>query len=63
MKVIPIIALQAAPTEGCGEDSGDVPKMQLPLTRRGLLRGSGLLLGTLVAGALTCLGGGTQDLE
>ena len=61
MKVIPIIpstsmASMAAPTASCNEDSGDVPKLDLPLTRRSLLRGSGVLLGTLAAGsALTAL--------
>jgi hypothetical protein len=58
MKVIPIIpsASMAAPAASCNEDSGDVPKLDLPLTRRSLLRGSGVLLGTLAAGsALTAL--------
>ena len=55
MKVIPIIAVQDALAEGCGEDSGEVPRMQLPLTRRSLLRGSGLLLGTLAAGSTLAL--------
>lgn len=54
MKVIPIIshASQAAATGSCNEESGDVPKLDLPLTRRSLLRGSGLLLGTLAAGGV-----------
>lgn len=55
MNVIPIIALQQAVAEGCGEDSGEVPKLNLPLTRRSLLRGSGLLLGTLAAGSTLAL--------
>ena len=55
MKVIPIIAVQTALAEGCGEDTGEVPKMNLPLTRRSLLRGSGLLLGTLAAGSTLAL--------
>jgi hypothetical protein len=58
MKVIPIIpsASMAALEASCHEDSGDVPKLDLPLTRRSLLRGSGVLLGTLAAGsALTAL--------
>ncbi|NMM08132.1 MAG: tat (twin-arginine translocation) pathway signal sequence [Polaromonas sp.] len=38
--------------DSCGEDSGEVPKLKLPLTRRSLLRGSGLLLGTLAAGGV-----------
>ena len=54
MKVIPIIphASQAAAAGSCNEESGDVPKLDLPLTRRSLLRGSGLLLGTLAAGGV-----------
>lgn len=55
MKVIPIMAVQTALAEGCGEDSGEVPRMNLPLTRRSLLRGSGLLLGTLAAGSTLAL--------
>lgn len=55
MNVMPIIALQQAVAEGCGEDSGEVPKLKLPLTRRSLLRGSGLLLGTLAAGSTLAL--------
>jgi hypothetical protein len=56
MKVITIRSLQSAAASDCGEDSGEVPKLDLPLTRRSLLRGSGLLLGTLAAGGtLTAL--------
>jgi hypothetical protein len=55
MKVIPI-SLQSPVTQGagdnCGEASGEVPRIKLPLTRRSLLRGSGLLLGTLAAGSV-----------
>ncbi len=52
MKVIPITDLGKTAASGCGEDSGEVPKLDLPLTRRSLLRGSGLLLGTLAAGGV-----------
>ena len=52
MKVIPITSLSHAVADSCGEDSGEVPKLKLPLTRRSLLRGSGLLLGTLAAGGV-----------
>ena len=56
MRVITISSISPAATDGCGEDSGEVPKLDLPLTRRSLLRGSGLLLGTLaVGGVLTAL--------
>jgi hypothetical protein len=51
MKVIPIQSMRQEPqTAGCGEESGEVRKLDLPLTRRDLLRGSGVLMGTLVAG-------------
>ena len=52
MKVIPITSLSHAVADSCGDDSGEVPKLKLPLTRRSLLRGSGLLLGTLAAGGV-----------
>lgn len=51
MKVIPIIG--GAPTTGaCSEDSGAVPRLDLPLTRREFLQGSGVLTGTLAAGSV-----------
>jgi len=51
MKVIPIIG--AAPTaSACIEESGEVPHLDLPLTRREFLQGSGVLTGTLVAGSV-----------
>ena len=52
MKVIPIIPQAAAADDSCAEGTGEVPKLDLPLTRRSLLRGSGLLLGTLAAGGV-----------
>jgi hypothetical protein len=58
MKVIPITLLDPANSAGpgaadsCGEGTGEVPRQNLPLTRRSLLRGSGLLLGTLAAGSV-----------
>ena len=52
MKIIPISQVHPHASDGCGEDSGEVPKLDLPLTRRSLLRGSGLLLGTLAAGGV-----------
>ncbi|WP_296907531.1 tat (twin-arginine translocation) pathway signal sequence [Polaromonas sp.] len=55
MKVIPITRIDHTETDSCGEDSGEVPKLALPLTRRSLLRGSGLLLGTLAAGSTLSL--------
>ena len=55
MKVIPITRIDPAEADNCGEGSGEVPKLALPLTRRSLLRGSGLLLGTLAAGSTLSL--------
>ena len=52
MRVIPIHSMATASAESCGEGSGEVPKLDLPLTRRSLLRGSGVLLGTLAAGGV-----------
>jgi hypothetical protein len=52
MKIIPISSITPVAADSCGEDSGEVPKLDLPLTRRSLLRGSGLLLGTLTAGGV-----------
>ena len=51
MKVVPIIG--GAPTTGaCSEGSGTVPRLDLPLTRREFLQGSGVLTGTLAAGSV-----------
>jgi hypothetical protein len=52
MKMIPIIA---AADSGCNEQPGDVPKLDLPLTRRHLLRGSGVLMGSLAVGSSLAL--------
>lgn len=52
MKTIPIHVMNPSAVDSCGEDSGEVPKMNLPLTRRSLLRGSGVLMGTLAAGTV-----------
>jgi hypothetical protein len=48
VKVIPI-AIMSAPESTCegDEPSGQVPKLDLPLTRRQLLKGSGILIGVL----------------
>ncbi len=51
MKVIAIIG--AAPTSSaCTEESGEVPRLDLPLTRREFLQGSGVLTGTLAVGSV-----------
>jgi hypothetical protein len=46
MKTIPIFSASA-----CEEPSGDVPKLNLPLTRREFLKGTGILFGTIAAGS------------
>ena len=51
MRVIPIAATRAEATE-CGDESGEVRKVDLPLARREFLKGSGLLFGTLATGTL-----------
>jgi hypothetical protein len=54
MRVIPIAAplRAAADTSGCDEDSGHVPKLDLPLARREFLKGSGILIGTIATGSV-----------
>ena len=51
MRVISI-AQDSPEIAGCEEDSGIVRKVNLPLARREFLKGSGLLMGTLVSGSL-----------
>ena len=51
MKVVPIIG-GAPPTSACSEESGTVPRLDLPLTRREFLQGSGVLTGTLAVGSV-----------
>ena len=48
MRTIPIATVAAA----CTEDSGEVPRLDLPLARREFLKGSGVLMGTLAAGSV-----------
>lgn len=51
MKVIPIVG--AAPkSSACTEESGNVPRLDLPLTRREFLQGTGIVTGTLAAGSV-----------
>ena len=55
MRIIPIqLGGLAAPsaTAECGEDSGEVPKLDLPLVRRSFLKGSGVLMGSIAAGSV-----------
>lgn len=51
MNAIPILATPGA-AQACGEQSGDVPKLELPLTRRELLKGSGILTGSIAASSV-----------
>lgn len=50
MKTIPITL--TVPTGECREEVGRVQKFDLPLARRDLLKGSGVLMGTLASGSL-----------
>ena len=52
MRIIPIGLTPSADASSCGEDSGEVPKLDLPLARREFLKGSGVLMGTLAAGTV-----------
>jgi hypothetical protein len=55
MRVIPIstdASLTLVDESGaCASENGEVPRLNLPLTRRSLLQGSGVLMGTLAAGS------------
>ena len=53
MRRIPIAP--AADTASCHEDSGEVPRLDLPLVRREFLKGSGILMGTLASGSVLAL--------
>lgn len=51
--VFEIVSSQAANHASCeSENDGQVPKLNLPLTRRDLLRGSGVLIGSIAAGGI-----------
>lgn len=50
MRIIPIARVAPPHASACGEESGEVPKLDLPLARREFLRGSGVLMGTICAG-------------
>ncbi len=52
MKTIPIAVAEGS---SCQEYDGHVPKQNLPLTRRHLLIGSGVLMGSLAAGSTLAL--------
>jgi hypothetical protein len=52
MRVIPIAVAAALPGTCGDEDSGVVPKLDLPLARREFLKGSGILMGTIATGSV-----------
>ena len=52
MKIIPIQRASTPAASSCAEDSGEVPKLDLPLARRSFLKGSGVLMGTIAAGSV-----------
>ena len=55
MRVIPIAAsarADAASSASCQEETGEVPRADLPLMRREFLKGSGVLVGTLAVGSV-----------
>lgn len=50
IRIVPVGTTQPA---GCeDEESGQVPKLDLPLVRREFLKGSGILMGTIAAGSV-----------
>jgi len=54
MRVIPIANADATISfvSECDEGTGQIPKLDLPLTRRSFLKGSGVLMGTISAGTV-----------
>lgn len=54
MRVIPIATSIPAHSDHseCGDENGEVPKLNLPLARRDFLRGSGILFGTIATGTV-----------
>jgi len=54
MRVIPIANADATISfvSECEEGTGAIPKLDLPLTRRSFLKGSGVLMGTISAGTV-----------
>jgi hypothetical protein len=53
MRTIPISKIDSSVVfaSECDDGTGAVPKINLPLTRRGFLKGSGILMGTIAAGS------------
>ena len=54
MRVISIATSGQTQSESaeCGDENGEVPKLDLPLARREFLRGSGILFGTIATGTV-----------
>jgi hypothetical protein len=52
MRSIPIAPIAVSQADGCGEESGEVRRLDLPLVRREFLKGSGILMGTLATGTV-----------
>ena len=52
MRVIPLTLSLPPADAACHEDSGEVPKLNLPLARRSFLKGSGVLIGSIAAGSV-----------
>jgi len=55
MRIFPIESTALSNAAACGEKSGEVPKLDLPLVRREFLKGSGVLIGTLATGSVLAL--------
>ena len=55
MRFIPIGSATTPHASACGEESGEVPKLDLPLARREFLKGSGVLMGTLATGTVLAM--------
>ena len=51
MRLIPITKA-ATEASSCGDENGEVPKLNLPLVRREFLKGSGILMGTILTGSV-----------
>ena len=55
MRIFPIESTGHSSAAACGDESGEVPKLDLPLVRREFLKGSGVLVGTLATGSVLAL--------
>ena len=62
MRVVPIINADAniSYVSECEDGYGVVPKLDIPLTRRSFLKGSGIVIGTIAAGSAISLLGSLQ---